>query len=95
MATKVAPELLKDVCAEHNLTHVKTEEKNPLPSAEDVQQERHHLEHLQNVEAFNAGQLQHTRTKERVMLPDSSSEFMTSVVSVVMATNCVILCSVG
>lgn len=29
------------------------------------------------------------------MLPDSSSEFMTSVVSVVMATNCVILCSVG
>lgn len=34
MATKVAPELLKDVCAEHNLTHVKTEEKNPLPSAE-------------------------------------------------------------
>lgn len=34
MATKVAPELLKDVCAEHNLTHVKTKEKNPLPSAE-------------------------------------------------------------
>lgn len=34
MAAKVAPELLKDVCGEHNLTHVKTEEKNPLPSAE-------------------------------------------------------------
>lgn len=34
MSTKVAPELLKDVRAEHQLTHVATEEKNPLPSAE-------------------------------------------------------------
>lgn len=66
-----------------------------VPFYVDVQQKKHHLELLQNVEAFNARQLQHTRTKERVMLPDSSSEFMTSVVSVVMATNCVILCSVG
>ena len=61
----------------------------------DLHQEKSHLELLQNLEMFNAQQLQHIRTKERVMLPDSSSEFTTSVVSVVMATNRVILCSAG
>lgn len=47
-----------------------------------LQQEKSHQELLQNVETFDSLQLQHIRTKERVMLPDSSSELTSPVVSV-------------
>lgn len=70
MATKVAPELLKDVCAEHNLTHVKTEEKNPLPSAEAIAQEKTEEELKSGIEQFDKDQLRPQKTEEKNPLPD-------------------------
>ncbi|KYM96314.1 hypothetical protein ALC62_12965 [Cyphomyrmex costatus] len=48
-----------------------TAEKNVLPSAEDVRQERQHSELIHGVETFKADQLKHADTKEKIVLPNA------------------------
>ncbi|OAD62548.1 hypothetical protein WN48_07602 [Eufriesea mexicana] len=48
-----------------------TAEKNVLPSAEDVRQERQHSELIHDVETFKPDQLKHADTKEKIILPNA------------------------
>ncbi|CAC5408918.1 unnamed protein product [Mytilus coruscus] len=55
-----------------SLHHVKTDEKNPLPSKEDLQQVKDHESFIHNLEEFDPKNLHHTSTKERKILPDTN-----------------------
>uniref|UniRef100_A0A2L2Y2P4 Thymosin beta n=1 Tax=Parasteatoda tepidariorum TaxID=114398 RepID=A0A2L2Y2P4_PARTP len=51
------------------MKHADTKEKNPLPSKEDVLQEKQHHELLTGVSTFNKAKLKRTNTKEKIVLP--------------------------
>ncbi|OXA45605.1 Thymosin beta-11 [Folsomia candida] len=60
---KFKPELMKKAS---------TQEKNPLPSAEDVKQERRHSELIHGVEHFDKEHcLKHAETSEKLILPNA------------------------
>ncbi|CAC5408916.1 unnamed protein product [Mytilus coruscus] len=56
-----------------SLHHVKTDEKNPLPSKEVIAQEKTEQELMSGIEGFDAGKLKHTETQEKNPLPDPSA----------------------
>lgn len=55
--------------ADHSLKHVETEEKNVLPSAEQIEKEKSQQELLKNIESFPKQQLNPTHTEEKNTLP--------------------------
>ncbi|KAK7496476.1 hypothetical protein BaRGS_00012398 [Batillaria attramentaria] len=77
MATEKKPpqQLLKEInkAGTDKLQHVEPRVENSLPSAEDVAQEKSHQQLLEGVSHFDANKLHHADTKERVVLPDTSS----------------------
>ncbi|XP_053399813.1 thymosin beta-like isoform X1 [Mercenaria mercenaria] len=58
---KADPALLKDIEGGTKLKHAETEEKNPLPSAEVISQEKT----KQAIETFDPSNLKHTQTAEK------------------------------
>merc|ERR1712062_144633 len=61
---------LKDeILKEHNLKPTEATEKNVLPSAEDVKQEKTHQNILSGIAGFKSDSLKPTETKEKVVLP--------------------------
>ncbi|CAB3375743.1 Hypothetical predicted protein, partial [Cloeon dipterum] len=68
----VSPDLkseLQDFNTE-KLKNAETNEKNVLPTAEDVAQERTHQDLIKGVEDFDTKKLKHTNTVEKICLPD-------------------------
>uniref|UniRef100_A0A182FJ19 Thymosin beta n=2 Tax=Anopheles albimanus TaxID=7167 RepID=A0A182FJ19_ANOAL len=55
------------------LTKADTQEKNPLPTAEDVQSERAQRSVFEGIESFDASQLKHAETCEKNPLPDQEA----------------------
>lgn len=52
-----------------SLKHVQTEEKNVLPSADQIEQEKTQQELLKNIETFPKQQLKPAQTEEKNTLP--------------------------
>ncbi|KAF8790105.1 Thymosin beta like protein [Argiope bruennichi] len=51
------------------MKHTETKEKNPLPSKEDLIQEKQRHEIFTGVSTFNKAKLKRTNTKEKIVLP--------------------------
>uniref|UniRef100_A0A2C9LTT3 WH2 domain-containing protein n=1 Tax=Biomphalaria glabrata TaxID=6526 RepID=A0A2C9LTT3_BIOGL len=69
---KTAPtELLAEInkSGSTNLHHVNPQEKNPLPSAEVIAEEKHHQEHIENIGKFKRTSLKRTESMEKGCLP--------------------------
>jgi len=65
----IAEGLKGELLKEHNLKPTEATEKNILPSAEDVQQEKTHQNILTGIAGFKSDSLKPTETKEKVILP--------------------------
>ncbi|XP_076345149.1 uncharacterized protein LOC143244416 isoform X3 [Tachypleus tridentatus] len=66
------PSAMKDELASFNSSHLKhaeTQEKQCLPSKEDIKQEKIHQEMIEGVENFNRSALKQTNTEEKIVLP--------------------------
>lgn len=61
----VQNELIK----QHALNHVECIEKNVLPTKEDVENERQHVQLKQGIENFQSTTLRQVSTEEKVILP--------------------------
>ncbi len=55
------------------LKHVDASEKTVLPSKEDIENEKKHLDFVNGVESFDKNKLKRTVTNEKVVLPDKES----------------------
>lgn len=51
------------------MKHAQTQEKNPLPSKEEIEQEKGQKKLLQGIEGFDTAKLKHTQTQEKNILP--------------------------
>ncbi|KAG8182154.1 hypothetical protein JTE90_014563 [Oedothorax gibbosus] len=68
------PAPLKDELSQFDsskMKHAETNEKNVLPSKDDVQQEKRHNSILNSVEGFERSQLNPTETQEKMVLPNA------------------------
>merc|ERR1719219_1218546 len=65
----IAEGLKGELLKEHTLKPTEASEKNLLPTAEDVKQEKDHQNILTGIEKFKADSLKPTETKEKVVLP--------------------------
>jgi hypothetical protein len=54
------------------LKHVDLPEKVVLPSKEDIETEKKHLEFVNGVEGFDKNKLKRTVTEEKVILPNKT-----------------------
>merc|ERR1712106_856586 len=54
---------------EHNWKPTEATEKNPLPTAEDLQQEKAHQNMITGIEGVKCDSLKRTETKEKLVLP--------------------------
>jgi hypothetical protein len=70
---KIADGLKGELLGSHNLKHQEAEEKNVLPSAADLKQEKTHQNVLTGIEGFKPSELKNVETKEKVVLPDSQT----------------------
>ncbi|CAI4223696.1 unnamed protein product [Auanema sp. JU1783] len=68
---KIPVDIAEAVTGKVELRKVETQEKNVLPTKEDVVQERQHVEMMNGIENFSANQLNKTETQEKVVLPSS------------------------
>ncbi|XP_052792845.1 thymosin beta-like isoform X3 [Mya arenaria] len=66
---KTNPALLKDIESGTNLKHAATQEKNPLPSVEDISQEKT----VQAIPNFDSSQLKHVEPQEKTGWKESIS----------------------
>ncbi|XP_074599195.1 thymosin beta cib [Brevipalpus obovatus] len=66
---KIADGLKNELTGEHHLKHALTEEKNPLPSKEDIETEKEKVALFKEVEEFKPDNLKHTETEVKVTLP--------------------------
>lgn len=55
--------------ADRSLKHVETEEKNVLPSAEQIEKEKTQQQLLKNIESFSKEELKPAQTEEKNTLP--------------------------
>ena len=73
MSKEDLPKLDTSIKAElegdRSLKHVETEEKNVLPSAEQIEKEKTQQKFLQNIEQFPKEQLKPAHTEEKNTLP--------------------------
>ena len=58
-----------ELVKQHALNHVECVEKNVLPTKEDVENERQHVELKQGIENFRSTTLRQVSTEEKVVLP--------------------------
>merc|ERR1712106_892270 len=65
----IADNLKGELLQEHNLKHTEAAEKNSLPTAEDLKQDKDHLNIITGIEGFKSDSLKPTETKEKVILP--------------------------
>jgi len=65
----IADTLKGELLKEHNLKHTEAAEKNPLPTAEDLKQEKTHKNIITGIEEFKCDSLKRTETKEKLVLP--------------------------
>jgi len=57
----------------HNLKHAETDEKNPLPSKEVVEQEKQEVALRESIEGFEKKKLHRANTVEKNPLPDAEN----------------------
>ena len=67
---KIDVSIKAELEADRSLKHVETEEKNVLPSAEQIDQEKTQQELLKNIESFPKQQLKPAQTEEKNTLPN-------------------------
>eukprot|EP00092_Neocalanus_flemingeri_P075898 GFUD01094093.1.p1 GENE.GFUD01094093.1~~GFUD01094093.1.p1 ORF type:complete len:277 (+),score=104.37 GFUD01094093.1:42-872(+) len=65
----IADNLKGELLQEHNLKHTEAEEKNSLPTAEDLKQEKTHQNIITGIEGFKSDSLKPTETMEKIILP--------------------------
>ncbi|GFR79443.1 beta-thymosin domain repeat protein CSP29KDa_v1 [Elysia marginata] len=69
-ANKAPSELLAEINkGDFNQKHVEAQEKNPLPSAEAIQEEKQHQEHMGGITGFRRTSLKRTQSQEKGCLP--------------------------
>lgn len=69
---KIDTSIKAELEGDHSLKHVETEEKNVLPSAEQIDQERTQRKLIEGIETFPKQQLKPAQTEEKNTLPDLS-----------------------
>ena len=57
-----------------NLKHTDMQEKNVLPSKEDIESEKKHISLVTGLETFDKNKLKPTTTQEKIVLPDKESK---------------------
>jgi len=62
--------IIAELEGDHSLKHVETAEKNVLPSAEQIDQERTQRKLIEGIETFPKQQLKPAQTEEKNTLPD-------------------------
>merc|ERR1712113_101441 len=68
---KIDDTLKGQLLGSHNLKHQEAAEKNVLPSAQDIKEEKIHENVLTGITGFDQTKLKDVETKEKVVLPDS------------------------
>lgn len=66
---KIDVSIKAELEADRSLKHVETEEKNVLPSAEQIDQERTQRKLIEGIETFPKQQLKPAQTEEKNTLP--------------------------
>merc|ERR1711997_1388040 len=66
---KIADQLKGEILAERSLKPTEAQEKNVLPSADDVKQEKNHQNIMTGITGFKSDSLKPTETVEKVVLP--------------------------
>ncbi|PAV85242.1 hypothetical protein WR25_00999 [Diploscapter pachys] len=66
---KISPDLAQAVMGRVELKKVETQEKQILPTKEDIQTEKQHKELTDKIEEFNTSDLKHAETQEKQILP--------------------------
>ncbi|KAH7724365.1 TTH-1 protein [Aphelenchoides avenae] len=66
---KISADLKQEVTKDHPLKHVEVNEKNVLPTEQDLKQEKEHERFKQDIESFPSKTLRQVSTEEKVVLP--------------------------
>ena len=72
----ITREVIEGLNSEHrkSLKHTEVVEKMVLPSKEDIESEKKHLDFVNGLESFDKNKLKPATTQEKIVLPDKESK---------------------